>query len=464
MNKKYQYKQFMMFLLNIVLLLGLTVIYAYVWYSKYAYSDSMIEPFFRRGNYVVIAQYALMTFFFNKLFDNYKIGYTRIFETVFSHSLSILFVNFVTYLQLCLIGRWAFTEYMQGIFFMTSLDFMFVFVWICVTRYVFVKLYPPRDLLLIYGNYSPDQLMKKLSSRSDKYNVKEIISIDTDYEIIRNKLSQYEGVMLADIPSGIRNKLVKECFEKDIRCYSIPKISDIMIMNSSSIHLFDTSLLLFRNSGLSVFQIFWKRVMDIVFSVIGLIAASPLMILIGIMIKCYDGGPVFYYQERLTQYGKTFRIIKFRSMKVASPKDASYMTRKNDDRVTPIGKYLRSLHLDELPQLFNILKGEMSLVGPRPECPDIAAKYSEFLPEFSFRLKVKAGLTGYAQVYGKYNTIPYDKLKLDLLYIEKYSLLLDLKLILLTVKIFFWKDKSEGIDSWQTTAATKENLEQVDNK
>lgn len=140
------------------------------------------------------------------------------------------------------------------------------------------------------------------------------------------------------------------------------------------------------------------------------------------------------------------------------------MTRKNDDRVTPIGKYLRSLHLDELPQLFNILKGEMSLVGPRPECPDIAAKYSEFLPEFSFRLKVKAGLTGYAQVYGKYNTIPYDKLKLDLLYIEKYSLLLDLKLILLTVKIFFWKDKSEGIDSWQTTAATKENLEQVDNK
>lgn len=461
MRKKYQYKQVIMFLLNIVLLLCMTGIYAYIWYNSYAYSESMIEPFFRRGNYVVIGQYALMTFFFNKLFDNFRIGYTRVFEAVFSYSLSILCVNFVTYLQLCLIGRWAFTEYAQGMLCLTGMDFIFIFLWIIVTRYICVKLYPPRDLLLIYGKYSPDRLIEKLSSRSDKYNVKETISIDEDFEIIKNKLSQYEGIMLADIPSGIRNKLVKECFERDIRCYSIPKISDIMIMNSNSIHLFDTSLLLFRNSGLSLFQLFWKRVMDVVFSILGLIIAAPLMIVIGIVIKCYDGGSVFYHQERLTQYGKRFQILKFRSMKVASDQDEYYMTRKNDDRVTPFGKVLRSLHLDELPQLFNILKGDMSLVGPRPECPDIAEKYSEFLPEFHFRLKVKAGLTGYAQVYGKYNTIPYDKLKLDLLYIEKYSLLLDLKLILLTVKILFWKEKSEGIDSWQTTAATKENLEQV---
>ena len=132
------------------------------------------------------------------------------------------------------------------------------------------------------------------------------------------------------------------------------------------------------------------------------------------------------------------------------------MTRKDDDRITPVGKVIRRLHLDELPQLFNILKGDMSFVGPRPECPNIHKDYCEIVHEFDFRLKVKAGLTGYAQVYGKYNTSPYDKLKLDLTYIENYSILLDLKLMLLTFKVIFHPDNTEGIEDWQTTAALKQ--------
>lgn len=137
------------------------------------------------------------------------------------------------------------------------------------------------------------------------------------------------------------------------------------------------------------------------------------------------------------------------------------MTRKNDERITPIGRLLRNIHFDELPQLINILKGDMSVVGPRPECPGLAQEYQEMIPEFSYRLKMKAGLTGYAQVYGKYNTTPYDKLKLDLTYIKNYSFWLDMKIVLLTVRILFRKENTEGIEHWQKTAATKENLEKI---
>ena len=204
-----------------------------------------------------------------------------------------------------------------------------------------------------------------------------------------------------------------------------------------------------------------KRIFDVVVSLILCIVTLPVMVVIAICIKAYDGGPVFFTQDRLTQDGKIFKIIKFRSMRVQQENQVYTLTRKNDDRITPVGKILRAIHFDELPQMYNILKGEMSIVGPRPECPKLAEEYSKIVPQFDYRLKVKAGLTGFAQVYGKYNTTPYDKLKLDLTYIERYSFLLDMKLILLTIKILFQKENTEGIDAWQTNAATKENLEKI---
>ena len=230
-----------------------------------------------------------------------------------------------------------------------------------------------------------------------------------------------------------------------------------MIMSAEKIHMFDTPLLLFRNRGLTVEQQAVKRLFDLVCSALGLIILSPVFLLIAVLIKGYDGGPVFYKQERLTQDGKIFSVYKFRSMRVDSEKYGARLAMKNDSRVTPVGRVLRNIHFDELPQLLNIVKGEMSLVGPRPERPEIAAQYEEEIPEFSYRLKVKAGLTGYAQVYGKYNTTPYDKLKLDLTYIENYSFFLDLQLIATTVKILFQKENTEGVEQWQVTAATKES-------
>ena len=176
------------------------------------------------------------------------------------------------------------------------------------------------------------------------------------------------------------------------------------------------------------------------------------MLIIAILVKAYDRGPVFYMQSRMTLKGKPFKIIKFRSMCVDSEKNGARLASKHDSRITPVGKVLRNLHLDELPQLFNVFIGDMSLVGPRPERQEIMREYEKELPEFYYRLKVKAGLTGYAQVYGKYNTTPYDKLKLDLYYIENYSFLLDIKLLFMTVKIFFQKEVSEGVDDKQKNA------------
>ena len=460
MEKREQYKRLIMFLTSAVILLLLMSVYAYTWYRYYeplvAKSIDRNYAFYNRGNYVLIGLYGLLLYFFFKMHGGFKVGYLRVFDVLYSQVLSVLCVNLITYLQLCLLAQLKFGTELGALFLMTVTDLLIVLVWVLFTRWIYARIYPPRQMLLIYGKHNPADLIRKISSRDDKYNICERIHLSAGEEKIKERISHYKAIILGDIPSHERNLFLKYCFEHNIRCYSIPKISDIMIMNADQIHLFDTSLLLFRNRGLTAEQRFLKRAMDLVFSLIGLVIASPFMLVIAALIKGYDGGPVFYRQERLTQDGKIFYVLKFRSMRVDSEKNGARLARKDDDRITPVGRVLRNIHFDELPQIFNILKGEMSLVGPRPERPEIAEEYKKEIPEFDYRLKVKAGLTGFAQVYGKYNTTPYDKLKLDLTYIERYSFLLDLKLLFLTFKILFQKENTEGVEQWQTTAATKE--------
>lgn len=453
MEKREKYKRLVKFLSSAIILMMLTAIFAYVWYQNYAFNEAILgEAFWRRGNYVLIGLYVLMLYLFYKLFGGFKVGYLRLLEMVYSQVISVLCVNATTYLQLCLIGRWRFLENILPIMEMTVADIVLVIIWCVLSQRVFFSIYPPRKMVMVYGKYNPEYLIRKIASRKDKYEITEIISIDEDIDRIKEKIASQGCVLLMDIPAEIRNNLLKFCFEKDIRCYCVPKISDIMVTGAEDIHLFDTSLLLMRNKGLTAEQEFFKRAFDIVASLAAILVASPVMLLIALGIKLCDGGPVIFTQERLTKDGKVFMVKKFRSMYVSSQNGQHYLTRKDDDRVTPVGKIIRRIHFDELPQLFNILSGEMSFVGPRPECPDIAKEYSDYIPEFPYRLKVKAGLTGYAQVYGKYNTTPYDKLKLDLYYIENYSFLLDMKMILMTFKILFMKENTEGIEDWQTTA------------
>lgn len=448
MKKRDKYKHLLNLLANFVMLAMEVGMFAFIWYNLYV--PNLKDPFWRRGNWAVIGIYGLVLFFFIRTFGGYRIGYLRITDICLSQVLGILFANAIEYFQVCMIAN----DYMSvyPIMLLTVEEIALVIPGVFLVRYFYVRLYPPRKMLVVYGKHSPDELISKINSRKDKYDVCATASAYIGYEELYTKILEYEAVVLCDLPTQIRNKILKFCYDENKRTYITPKLSDIIIMGTEQLHLFDTPLMLSRNQGLTIEQRFVKRTMDIVLSLLAIVISSPIMLIIAIAIKAYDKGPVFYTQERLTRDRESFQIIKFRSMKMDSENTGAQLAKKDDDRITPVGRIIRRTHLDELPQIFNILKGEMSFVGPRPEREVIAEKYEEVVPEFRFRLKVKAGLTGYAQVYGKYNTTPYDKLKLDLTYIENYSAWLDLKLMLMTVKIMFQKENTEGVDATQQTA------------
>ena len=226
----------------------------------------------------------------------------------------------------------------------------------------------------------------------------------------------------------------------------MPKLSDIIIKDTSNLYVFDTPMYVSNNNGITSYQAFIKRVVDIILSIILLVLLSPLLVIVALLIKIEDGGKIFFIQDRVTKDNKIFKILKYRSMKQEKDTNVVRPTSQDDDRVTKVGKFIRNTHIDELPQLINVLIGDMSIVGPRPERIEHVELYKKEISEFGYRLKVKAGITGLAQIYGKYNTTAYDKLKLDLIYIKNYSLLFDIELILKTFKVLLLKDNTEGFD------------------
>ncbi|MCD7765557.1 MAG: exopolysaccharide biosynthesis polyprenyl glycosylphosphotransferase [Lachnospiraceae bacterium] len=454
MKRREQYKRLIMFMASVLIVAIQTGVFAYTWFHFYHSSAVIGRRYSFWGHWALIALYAFLVVVVSKLFSAFKVGYQRVLDVLLSQIFSVIIVNGVVYIQLALIGRWRFLEHIQPMLRVCGINLAAVVIWVLFMRWVYTRIYPPHAILLIYGDFDPSSLIKKMEGRKDKYTIEGTISLDEGVEKIEEEILKHQAVMICDIPSHERNLFLKFCFEHDIRCYSQPKISDIMVMSSEEINLFDTPLLLFRNRGLTVEQQAIKRVFDVIVSAVLLVVLFPLFLLIALLIKAYDGGPVFYRQRRLTKNGRVFMVYKFRSMRIDSEKQGARLAAKGDDRVTPVGRVLRNIHFDELPQLLNILAGDMSLVGPRPERPEIAAEYEKEIPEFHYRLKVKAGLTGYAQVYGKYNTTPYDKLKLDLTYIENFSFLMDLQLIATTVKILFQKENTEGVEQWQRTAST----------
>ena len=449
MKKREQFKRVISFFEGFVILAAHVLLFAYVWYGYYI--QQLKIPFFRRGDWAVIGMYALILFLLTNLFGGFKIGYLRLMDVLYSQILSLLSTNVVAYVQVVLISR----KYLSAtpLIKMTLVQLIFILLWVLICKIIYAALYPPRQMLLVCYDRDPDDMILKMSSRQDKYEICDIADLNEEpLDAVCEMVKDYEAVLIYDIPAYERNIILKRCFTECVRTYVTPKISDILLRGADNIHIFDTPLYLSRNKGLSGDQIIFKRLLDLLISISLAVILMPLFLIIAFLIKVYDGGTVLYKQPRLTIDGKIFNIYKFRSMRMDSEKYGAQLAKKNDDRVTPVGKVLRMLHFDEFPQLINIIKGDMSVVGPRPERPEIAKQYQEIIPEFDFRLKVKAGLTGYAQVYGKYNTTPYDKLKLDLTYIENYSFWLDIKLILLTFKILFQKDNTEGIDATQITA------------
>ncbi len=443
MNKD-KFKSLISFGLALLLILILTAGFGIVWYIRY--SDTIILPYYRRGNWVLIGIYCMLVWLFFKAYGGFRLGYLKKTDMLCSQLISIVCVDTVSYFLISLIGR-HFLDASPMLILMLA-DFCFISFWTLLTDKIHSLIYPPRKLVMLYGSHQAASLVHKMSQRMDKYMICESISINEDEDKIRELILKYEGVIICDITADQRNNYVKFCYENSIRSYVTPKISDIIIRGADDIRLFDTPLLLSRNYGLDFEQKLLKRVFDIFFALLALITLSPVMLVSAIAVKAYDGGPVFYKQKRLTIDGKVFEIYKFRSMITDAEKKGGFqLATDNDPRITPVGKILRKIRMDELPQLLNILKGEMSVVGPRPERPEFTELYKKEMPEFEFRLKVKAGLTGYAQVTGVYDTSPYDKLKMDMMYIENYSLILDLQIILMTIKIMLFPPKSNAHDS-----------------
>ncbi|MBQ7002383.1 MAG: exopolysaccharide biosynthesis polyprenyl glycosylphosphotransferase [Oscillospiraceae bacterium] len=422
----------------LVLLGILTLLFGVIWYTFY--SDGIVLPFYRRGNWVVIGIYAAVLTLFFKVYGGFKIGYLRRTDVFLSQNLGLLGSNVIAYLQISLIAR-DFVA-VPPILLLTVLEVIVLIAWTFLTGKLYFMLYPPRHLVIVYGSPTAAALVMKMSYRVDKYMICESISADAPYRDIIRKIEQYDGVIICDIPAQLRNDLVKFCFDRQLRAYIAPKISDIILRGADDIRLFDTPLLLCRNHGLSFEQRLVKRTFDIVFCLLALIPAAPIMLGCALAVKLCDGGPIFYKQKRLTEGGRLFDVYKFRSMIPDAEADGAQVSSDHDERVTKVGRFLRKCRLDELPQIFNILKGDMSVVGPRPERPEFCREYEKQFPEFRFRLHVRAGLTGYAQVTGAYDTTPYDKLKMDLMYIESWSLFRDIQIVLMTLKIMLSPVKS----------------------
>lgn len=455
MKSRESFKRIVIFCLASFVIMIQAGMFGYVWYNFYR--GLIFEPFWNKGNWVLIALYALELILFSRLYGGLKVGYLKKMDVIYSLILATICSNIVVYLQITLINRWFLTPI--PILIMTLLEFLIIILWTFISQYIYSRMYKARRMLVIYGAHSPDQLIMKMNSRKDRYDISAKVHVSAGEKRIYKMMRQFEAVIIWDLPSETRNMFLKYCFAHSIRCYITPKISDVILIGTERIHLFDTPLLVAKNMGLTAEQRFMKRIIDIIVSLIGIIISAPVMIVCAAAVKIYDKGPVFYRQERLTIKGKTFNIFKFRSMCIDSEKDGIRLAAKYDSRITPVGKVLRNLHFDELPQLFNVFIGQMSIVGPRPERKQIMKQYQKEIPEFYYRLKVKAGLTGYAQVYGKYNTTPYDKLKLDLFYIENYSFILDIKLMFMTFKILFQKETSEGVKDNQENALLKDDCD-----
>ncbi len=435
-------------------LLFQVALYAILWYANYA--DTIQVYFWKRGHWLVIITYGLLLLFFSRMYGGYQIGYLKSIEVFFSQIFSTICVNIFSYFQISLLNGNLIRP--APLLKMTALDIIGVGLWTIGATWIYRSIFAPRELLLVHGDRSIEDITEKFSSRKDKYKICHCMHISEGIDAIcKEAQNRYDAVVIWDIKTEDRNKILKYCYGREIRVYIMPKITDVIVKGSEQLHLFDTPILLTREYALKIEQRMFKRMIDLFCAIALVVMTSPVMLITAIIIKAYDKGPVFYKQIRCTRGQKEFSILKFRSMRVDAEKDGvARLAAKNDSRITPVGKFIRKVRIDELPQLFNIIAGDMSFIGPRPERPEIIKQYIQEMPEFEFRTRVKAGLAGYAQVFGKYNTTPYDKLKLDLFYVENYTIWLDIRLMLLTLKILLKPESTEGVDTTQVTAMKRE--------
>ncbi|MBE6968995.1 MAG: exopolysaccharide biosynthesis polyprenyl glycosylphosphotransferase [Ruminococcaceae bacterium] len=421
---------------------ALTVMLVFTW--KWFYNAEMPVPIYRRGYYPLALSYALLLALLIKALKGRSLGEMRVFDVIVSQTLALLIGNLCFYVPLSLLSyRILNPDFLIAL---TLVQAVFIVLWCFLGNRLFFYLFRPLEMLLI-SDHRPDRNMQqKLARYWERYHISTILSSDSPRSEILDAFSGCHAVLLDTSDRDMQDWVSMECFRRNLFLFLVPTIENVILHSSRRLHLVDTPILRTDSHRISAFDLFLKRTLDIAASALGLILSLPITFVSALAIRLGDGGPVFFRQQRLTRDGKVFELVKFRTMIVDAEKDGPCLAKRNDSRITPVGAVLRRTRLDELPQLWNVLKGDMSLVGPRPECPALAAEYEQTLPEFSYRLKVKAGITGMAQVYGNYATAPRDKLLMDLMYIEEYTFSLDLKLLLLTLRTLCLPEKTEGVE------------------
>ena len=416
------------------------------------YGEALVERerivYTAAGGFIFLVLILLL----GRIYDIYSVGSARVSHLIYSHGLTFLITDCVAYVLAVLVSLRFVNPIPMIVLF--AVHMVWSTLWSLFENWLYFRVSPPRATVIVYGDPSELYKLREINKVSKKFNIIKKIDAGIGHEALIGEMENAEIVFLAGIENELRSLLVKDCIVKGIQCYIMPRVGDIIMSGADQMHTFSVPFMRVQKATPNPEYLFVKRAIDIVASLIAIIILSPFMLLTAIMIKAYDRGPVLYKQTRLTKNHKEFKVLKFRSMRVDAEKDGvARLSTEHDDRITPVGKIIRKIRFDELPQLFNILKGDMTIVGPRPERPEIAAQYEKEIPSFGLRLQVKAGLTGYAQVYGKYNTEPYEKLKMDLIYINNMSLGEDIRLMFATVKILFMPESTEGIADGQTTAS-----------
>ncbi|MGI6665117.1 MAG: sugar transferase [Christensenellaceae bacterium] len=409
----------------------------FLYYPNAVFSD--------RGNYVLAVTYAVILVGLGIAYGCFKVGIIRFKELVFSYMITIFLTNGISYLITSMVAGELINIF--PLLLLSVVQILMGILLYYLANKTYFALNPAKETLVICSNSEHDvEVMHKFGKIHERYRIKRILFENEPMALLEEEIDKYQVIIIGNIDIVLRQNLMKYCYEHNKRLFVLPSTQDIVMQSAAVTQIGDSMAFLCKNRVLSVEQLALKRAMDIFVSLIILIIASPIMLMIALIIKLYDGGPVFYKQLRNTRNGEVFWLYKFRSMIVDAEKDGAQYTVDNDARITPVGKFIRATRIDELPQMLNILRGDMSLVGPRAERVENTEAYSELMPEFKYRLKVKAGLTGYAQIYGKYNTSYEDKARMDMYYIENYSFLLDLKLLVYTVKIIFVKESTEGFE------------------
>lgn len=391
-----------------------------------------------------VAYSIVVTFFvvwFSCLNKNKLISARTTIEVCKSVISPVFVADIVAYVQLNILlenGMYGFVSGLIKLFFVFLVQafaiFAISFIWMVIYRKLHKR---ERCIVIVDEKSNVNSIMYKLKKYKKLYKIKRVTEYNQEvYDII----DEMDSVFMFELPPTLRANIINYCFKKGKNVYYDFDISDVIMLNRSLISLDDKLMVACRCTDLTVGQRIIKRTSDIIISLIAIVLSSPIMLACAIAIKSEDGGRVFFRQERATKDGKIFSICKFRTMKEENAINKSVVA--NDDRITKVGNILRRFRIDELPQLFNILMGDMSVVGPRPEMMENVIKYTQQLPEFEYRLRVKAGLTGLAQILGKYNTSPRDKLMLDLKYVQEYSFYNDIKLMFKTIEVFFKSSES----------------------